>query len=171
MDATGLVFEHTSERIELSADWRRCLQNIMINTSNLPAWYLEFRNHFLEKFEDRWDKMYERADPASRMQLFPLHIRLLATHLHFTIIVITLNRHDPTEEEVIKIYHPDPNHRQLSTDLHPSTTSEYTHAGDYYSWDSFLSFWLEQSVSFRDLCLILAYDRTKNHYYGTTRMD
>jgi hypothetical protein len=105
------------------------------------------------------------------MQLFPLHIRLLAINLQVTIIVITLNRLDPTEEEVIRMYHPDPYHRQLSTDFHPSTNSVYTHGGDYYSWDSFLSFWLDQTVSFRNHCLILAYDRTRNSYFGTTRMD
>jgi hypothetical protein len=100
-----------------------------------------------------------------------MHTRLLAIHLELTIIVITMDRQNQTEEEMIKAYHPDPNHRQLTIGLQPSTTMAYTQAGESYSWDSFLSFWNQQSESYRNLCLILVYDTKNLLYYGTTRID
>jgi hypothetical protein len=174
MDSAGFIFDHDADRAEPIAEMRRNIQAHMTSASSLSIWFIEHMSDLRSLNKDdlsnaEWDKLIERADPACNSYLYPVHIRMIAFSINCTIIVITMRSGTPPLFEMVKVYHPDPNHEQIIVGLNPALGEASNQAGDLYSWDSFIIFWDSQTASFRDLCLIIAYDG-EDHHYGTSRI-
>ena len=118
------------------------------------------------KTQSQVARHFSTQDPACKDYLLPIHIRMLALTTIRTIVVLTMNKGSPPTPEMVKIYHPDPDHIQTFSGLVLSSHAVSMQMGDLFSWTDFFAYWNSMSASFQNDCLIIVYNGT-DHYLGT----